>query len=168
MCMSAHVPSHIHGYTQKQHASPQDECKRFIFRPLGPLLCSGFIERMREPPCPLGSIYVGGGAFIVAPGRALVSECRSAQRWSPTEVLMVAWISISSADKHWLTMLISLIPRSKRADDHFAAFHSVYSSILYFVLISTRATCSVHVAQLTHLPTSSAKPSFLRQLQWAA
>lgn len=75
------MPSQVHRYTEKQHASPQDERKRFIFRPLGPVLCSGFIERMRELPCPLGSIYVGGGAVTVAPGRALVPECRSAQRW---------------------------------------------------------------------------------------
>lgn len=71
--------------THKQHASLQDECERFIFRPLGLLLCSGFTERMRELSCPLLAFEWGVGLLLWPPSRRLVSKCRSEQRWTPTK-----------------------------------------------------------------------------------
>lgn len=85
MCMSTYV--HSHTYTQKQPSSLKDECKRFIFRPLGPLLCSDSTERMKE----LASICVGGGAFIVAPSSALVPECRSERNESDQVGNILQW-----------------------------------------------------------------------------
>lgn len=56
--------THTHTDTQMQHANLQDEGKRFIFRPLGPLLCSGFTERMREFSCPLLAFEWGVGLLL--------------------------------------------------------------------------------------------------------
>lgn len=62
-----HTHTESHAETQKQHASLQDEWKRFIFRLLDPLLCSGFTERMKELPCPMLAFVCGGWGFHCGP-----------------------------------------------------------------------------------------------------
>lgn len=73
---STHTRPDTHSHTDvlecactlpKKHRSSMPvlkiECKRFIFRPLGPLFCSGFTERMREPPCPLLASVWGWSSY---------------------------------------------------------------------------------------------------------
>ncbi len=109
MCMSTRVHSHTHTHTltQKQHASLQDECKRFIFRPLGPLLCSGFTERMKELPCPLLACMWGWGFYYgpkqgacVSVGRASVGQCEDGVQQNADGCTVAGRISVFSATKH--------------------------------------------------------------------
>lgn len=75
MCMSTCSRTQ----TQKQHVSLQDEYKRFIFRPLDPLLCSGFTERMTELPCPLLAFVWGAGLLLWPQAGSLclsVGQCK--------------------------------------------------------------------------------------------
>lgn len=98
-----HRHSHTHTDTLKQHASLQDEYKRFIFRPLGPLQCSGFTERMRELPCPPASICVGVGLLLwPQAGRSCLSvgQCEDRVQQSADGYTVVAKISVFSATKH--------------------------------------------------------------------
>ena len=64
MSISTQSNTQSHTDPPKQHASLQDQSKRFIFRPLGALLCSGFTQRLRELSCPLQACVWGVGLLL--------------------------------------------------------------------------------------------------------
>lgn len=132
--------SHMHTNTQMQHGNLQDKCKRFIFRPLGPLLCPGFTERMRELSCPLLAFEWGVGLLLWPQAEHAclsVGQSKDGLQQRGNGYKVVANICDFPSVKH-----SSLLALSQNVFSHCVAFQLAISDLL----ISRGATCSFHVA----------------------